>query len=512
MPGSGYWQERFLRDKAFSINEAEKFIRRNQKKLYEEAANEIRKEIEKFYEKYAQENKISLAEAHKKLSAAEFKNIDWEAYCQYNIDLDRELKEKKETLPGNMVAAMEKEHMQYEEKIQTLAAKGRITQLELLQADIEKIILNTYDANQMNLYDYLSKEYEDGYYRGIFHLQQGIGFGRSFAVVHTKAVEKVILGQQKRSNFSQNLYRHKKNLTKEIKDCLTVGMIRGESVDKLSKRVQKRIDVSYSNAKRLVRTETAYVYEQATLDSYAECGAKKYRFMATLDHKTSEICQSLDGREFLVKEAMPGVNYPPMHPNCRSTTVAVFDDDKVTEKAARGADGKGYTVPSDMTYQEWAVTHAAGMPLLKYEEKYALNQYMSFESYKINEKLRTRTVLTEQEEKMVRNLDSALGKLPDYNGTVVRVLDIEDENKLQEFVKEHEPRRIIKYREYISASNKKGYNPSANIEIYINSTKGKNLTSFNSEEREVLYKRNSEFFVSNMVEKDGIIYIMLEEK
>lgn len=353
MPGDEYWQKRFLKDKSLSVNEAELFIRKNQKKFYEKASMEITEEIEKFYQKYADDNKMSLSEAKKKISAAEFKEINWESYCQYDMDISKEIREKKDTLPGDMIARMEKEHQEYEDKIQTLAAKGNVTRLELLQQDIEKTILNTYDRNQVTIYDYLSKEYEDGYYRGIFNVQQGIGFGRNFAVVHTKAVEKVILGQQKRTNFSNRLYKHQKNLTREIKDCLTVGMIRGESVDKLAKRVQKRIDVSYNNAKRLVRTETAYALEQATLDSYQECGVEKYRFMATLDNRTSKICQDLDGQEFNIKDAVPGENYPPMHPNCRSTTVAVFDDDKVTERAARKEDGKAYTVPSNMKYKEW---------------------------------------------------------------------------------------------------------------------------------------------------------------
>ena len=45
-----------------------------------------------------------------------------------------------------------------------------------------------------------------------------------------------------------------------------------------------------------------------------------------------------------------GVNYPPMHPNCRSTAVA---DIKPLQRLARGSDGKSYRVDGKLTYKEW---------------------------------------------------------------------------------------------------------------------------------------------------------------
>ena len=140
MPGQDYWRKRYLRDKALSVNKAEKLIRNNQKKYYEQASKEILDDIEKFYEKYAKENRISLSEAKKRISNAEFKDIDWEAYCQEDMELGWELENIKDSLPGDFIAALEKNKQDHEKKIQTLAAKGNITRLELLQQDIEKTV------------------------------------------------------------------------------------------------------------------------------------------------------------------------------------------------------------------------------------------------------------------------------------------------------------------------------------------------------------------------------------
>ena len=43
--------------------------------------------------------------------------------------------------------------------------------------------------------------------------------------------------------------------------------------------------------------------------------------MAKIDKKTSKICHSLNDKVFKVKDMIPGINAPPMHPWCRSTTV-----------------------------------------------------------------------------------------------------------------------------------------------------------------------------------------------
>ncbi|MDE5698156.1 MAG: minor capsid protein [Lachnospiraceae bacterium] len=360
MPSDGYWRERNLKDKALSVNAAEDYIREHAGRMYAQAREEIQGEIEAFYQKYADENGLTLQEARKKISQAEFKDIDWEAYCMRSAELERELRSKRDSLPREIVERMEQEWQEHEEKIKTLAARGNITRLELLQADIDRNVLNLHDASQMSLYTYLSGQYEDGYYRGIYGVQHHTGIGFGFTTINTAAVEKALLSQADRRNFSQTIYKNVKNLEREIKDCLTTGMIKGEDMGKLTRRVQGRLNVSYSNARRLVRTETAYAYEQASLAAYAECDVIEYEYMAELDHRTSDLCRDLDGRHFKIADAVPGTNYPPMHPNCRSTTAASAFDDTVPHGAAGDYEDGGYPVPPDMTYEEWKDTYGYG--------------------------------------------------------------------------------------------------------------------------------------------------------
>lgn len=68
---------------------------------------------------------------------------------------------------------------------------------------------------------------------------------------------------------------------------MTRSFMIGEGVAPLINRVQKRFNVSFSNARRLVETETAYIQEKAMLDTYNALDVEQYQILAVLDVKTS---------------------------------------------------------------------------------------------------------------------------------------------------------------------------------------------------------------------------------
>jgi SPP1 gp7 family putative phage head morphogenesis protein len=76
---------------------------------------------------------------------------------------------------------------------------------------------------------------------------------------------------------------------------------------------------------------------------------KGYQWVSTLDRRTSAICRGLDGKKFEMGKGP----LPPIHPNCRSTTVAVLDPafDVFDRGATRSSEGG--SVPQNWTYYEW---------------------------------------------------------------------------------------------------------------------------------------------------------------
>lgn len=141
-------------------------------------------------------------------------------------------------------------------------------------------------------------------------------------------------------------------------------------------------------------------------------------------------------------------------------------------------------------------------------EKYALNSYISSESYKINEALRNNTKLSDEQKQIINNLDNALNKCKKYNGNVVRVLDIKDKKDLNKFIRQNQKGQKITFNEYLSFSNKSSYNEKANVVIYTVSKSGKDIRKYNPKESEILYSRNSKFFVENVIKKNDIYYIL----
>jgi SPP1 gp7 family putative phage head morphogenesis protein len=60
---------------------------------------------------------------------------------------------------------------------------------------------------------------------------------------------------------------------------------------------------------------------------YEDSGVvEKYEFLAAIDSRTSKLCRNQDGKVYKLKSAVVGKNYPPLHPNCRSTVIPVLED------------------------------------------------------------------------------------------------------------------------------------------------------------------------------------------
>lgn len=128
-------------------------------------------------------------------------------------------------------------------------------------------------------------------------------------------------GKDAATRLVSNMTKLQSTLEKGMVDCV----VRGVSKDELVKTLQKRFDVSFSEADRVARTELTYIQNQATMDSYKKAGIEEYEYMAEVDERTSEECEELDGQRFPITAAIVGVNYPPLHANCRCTTIAVIE-------------------------------------------------------------------------------------------------------------------------------------------------------------------------------------------
>lgn len=127
-------------------------------------------------------------------------------------------------------------------------------------------------------------------------------------------------------NWSKRLWTNQTVLAQKVEDGLVDCVATGAKPEKLTKTIMDTFGQGYNEASRLVRTELNYVQNQSTKDKYEEAGIEEYNFLAELDERTCDVCWKLDFKRFRLDEAVVGENYPPIHPNCRCTVLAVIKD------------------------------------------------------------------------------------------------------------------------------------------------------------------------------------------
>jgi SPP1 gp7 family putative phage head morphogenesis protein len=322
---------------------------------YSVALSEITKQIYAFYQKYAADNKITYAEARKRLTALEVKEFRallkkwYEAAVSAGVS-DKHLKELKKLENQVYIARLESLETSIKQEIEILKANQHKSMTELLS-------INYLAAHYISNYDTI----------------QGMEVAVNFAKVDRLGVETAIKTRWNKRNYSDSIWTDKDKLISTLEKVIPQSFSRGLRSDKLGDMIAKELNTSKNRSRALARTEVNYISNQADLEVYKLIGIDSYEYLATLDMRTSEICRSMDGFIGKVSQVEVGINYPPLHPNCRSTTIPHFEDEDVVERVARNQQGETITVPRRMNQEEWINKYAPEEDrekLLKFIKKY----------------------------------------------------------------------------------------------------------------------------------------------
>ena len=339
MPNSEYWKQRFTQlEEARNKKANETFA--DIAVAYRKAEKQLEAEVDRWYRRFMNGNGIvDMADAKKLLTKGELREFKWDVkeYLKYAQD--------------NMVSG------QWEKQLENASARYHISRLEALRINSAAVIEELFNKEEQALKINLSDAYQDDYYKTIYEVQKGYDAYFNVAKLDPKEVEKIISKPWAPDgyNFSERIWQDKNKLINNVHKELMTCLLTGESPQKAIGRLQKAMGTARKNAKRLVLTETAASASYATQDSYRELGVEKYEIVATLDSRTSDVCQSVDGKVFEMRDYRVGLSAPPFHPNCRTTTVPAFGKkyNPSESRAARDEGGKTYYVDSDMKYPEW---------------------------------------------------------------------------------------------------------------------------------------------------------------
>lgn len=306
---------------------------------YERILHELDKEISIFYARYAANESVSMADARRMLRDAELED--------FRMSLD-EFRAK--ALAGG-----------FDKELEEVYLRSRISRLQALQTQVELRMMELFGSQRDVLRDHLQERYTDTYYRTVYAVSQQMNVASTFARIDPQTVEKILAVPWLGSEFSSRIWADKDKLTRELMQTLSRGFVRGDSLDRMTKEFAKRMGVSESRAATLIHTESAHIAAEAAEQGYRETGVQSYRFEAALDLKTCAVCGALDQREFPLAEHETGINYPPLHPRCRCTTVPVTEFRIGSKRAARNpATGKTEYVEKGMTYEEWRKKYVDG--------------------------------------------------------------------------------------------------------------------------------------------------------
>ena len=232
----------------------------------------------------------------------------------------------------------------------------RMKRLERLNDDLDRMRESIYHSEKVGSDAFYSDLMKDSYYKATFDLQQQTGLAYSFSNLPETEIKRLRGLKWTGEGYSDRIWSNTGALASSVKDELLVSLMTGRSVRDTSQAIAERFGVGQNNARRLIRTESAFFHNQMELLSYEDADIEKYIFVAVLDKRTSRICQEHDNKVYDRDKAVPGVNYPPLHPWCRSTTIAHDEDadySKLKRRARNPKTGKVEYVPADMTYNEW---------------------------------------------------------------------------------------------------------------------------------------------------------------
>lgn len=375
-----YWKNRFLKSTKDIFDSNDQYVAEIFR-MYKGAAENIDRDILGILNSM---DEVSMSEAKKLLNKKEVKSFR------------NNLSDFKSASKGFITPDLEKE-------LDVASRRVRISRLQAMQLSLKSNVAVMLNKEQKKLFAHLSNQYTSSYYKDLYGLQRITGY-KNVNKLSQEFVEEVLNTSWANDgkNFSDRIWTRKDKLLSALDTDLRQGLITGKDPDKIAEEIAHKLDVSKANAKRLVQTESAAIHSRARKAMYERMGVEKYKIVATLDLRTSDICREMDGKIFKTKDYEEGVTAPHFHVNCRTTTIPLFDDDDdilagiIDRRAARDIrTGKSTTVP-DMDYETWyeeyvepdkdkkefeRLLKVLGYPVVENLEKYKNIKYNDVERY-----------------------------------------------------------------------------------------------------------------------------------
>lgn len=331
----------------------EYLIKRAEKRMesYMRTADRTARKISNVYQNVLRELTGSLMSIYKGLavgtSAAEAKRI---LNIVDSTNIDEFFKKAVECISDpETKAAMQ-------EEFSKPAVKAKVNHIKQLSEKIKAICKVVTESTTKLTDDCLSELIPYAYYRSAYDEQHSSGIGMFLPLLTEERIDEIRLTNWSGISYPERIRNNGIRLANLLTAEVFTVFFTKKNQNRMAEIMAQHISEAFNRSYTLLRTEACFVTNQAELQSYIDNRVAKYRYVAVLDMRTSKMCRKLDGQEFDVDKAIVGINFPPLHPHCRSTTHPVIDGEDLSEQERNALDpetGENMTVPADMTYNDW---------------------------------------------------------------------------------------------------------------------------------------------------------------
>lgn len=300
-----YWNERARQDKIKVIKTAEMGVD-NLKKLLKKNLDSVEKQIKEFYKKYGDEGKYA-------------ENLSYAEFQKYKAKLRQKAKQNPQDKTLQRLAKQD-------------IPKYRIDRLRALQTDLQIQLTEATRGQEAGIYKTLKDVAKVSQATTALRFKKTLDV--AFDKIASRKLEKILSSDWVGNmNWSERLWKDRELVGKKVTDILEEGIPQGKSMQSMARELKEATNSSFNDAFRLIRTESAHVDGEVLLESFKQAqkdlGYEYYFIDATIDNRTSDICEEENGKRYKISEAEIGKNFVPLHVNCRST--CVLDESSINE-------------------------------------------------------------------------------------------------------------------------------------------------------------------------------------
>lgn len=299
-------------------------------KAYKQASEKIESKLALWRARFEDAQKeLSLLDAQRQMTDADYHalNLDLDAYTKKarRREQVRELLAEAKNKADFVKLKCEYDFLSLQ--LEEASSRYHVSRLEALNFYNAGIVSDLAKKETALFSKHLKDVYTDTAKRSMQQIHLG-------TMPDKKTIEKALYTPWTLDNhpFYDRIWDKCQKLGRAVKVAVAKNVMTTEGIRESILAFKEEFRLDLGLAKRLIYTETAYMHEKANTDFCKNIPVvKEFEIVVGIDEATCDECAPLDGTHIKKEDAVPGINCPPFHPNCRCTKAPIIDEDYIND-------------------------------------------------------------------------------------------------------------------------------------------------------------------------------------